>query len=287
MLIIKITGGLGNQMFQYTYSKWLEKSLESLCKYDLSFYEDQSGTKIDKRSLEIQKAFHIHLEPATLIELNSIIPKTLLGKIKKKFKQFFLHEKLNYIKENALVEQIYGHDFDMLYIDGHWQSKNYLSELDIHYIFKFRPVRNEVTHFLSNYGKQELVSIHLRRGDYLKLNTYKKIEDDYYSRSIQNLNNQNSHFLVFSDDPDFLSKWPVLKRINYTIASGKDFKDYEELYIMSKCQHNIISNSTFSWWGAMLNKNSNKTVICPKSWYYEPKLEVNLETLIPSEWIKY
>ena len=286
MIISKISGGLGNQMFQYAYSKYLEMFLKSDCKYDLNFYQNQSGAIVDIRSFAIQEAFQIHLVPATLSEINSIVPKTFFGKIKRKARKYILNEKLYYIKGNALPEQIYYPDFDVLYLECNWQSKKYLADLDIQNLFKFRPISNEVSRFLNGFKNKELVSIHVRKGDYLNLDLYKNIEDDYYREAISKIDKRNAHFLLFSDDPGFLRSWEVLENIDFTIVSGKAFKDYVELYIMTQCKNNIITNSTFSWWGAFLNKHNDKIVICPKSWFNDEDKENNLSNLLPEEWIK-
>lgn len=286
MIIIKITGGLGNQMFQYAFSKKVEKELNKPVKYDLEFYKKQTSDSINKRLLIIENAFEITLSQVTTAELKIIVPNTFFGKIKKKINQHLLRKKLNYIKENATSNQIFNPDFDILYLDGHWQSNNILKKLNVNKLFSFKPLGKQIKDFLNGFKNKELVSVHIRRGDYLNLELYKSIDDKYFANAIQKLKKDNSHFLIFCDDPEFIKSWELLRNLKHTIVAGQGFSDYEEMYMMTRCHHNITTNSTFSWWGAMLNQHSDKIVICPKSWYADPKLDKNLSFLIPEEWIK-
>jgi len=133
------------------------------------------------------------------------------------------------------------------------------------------------------------VSLHIRRGDYL---TMQKAIDtigvcplDYYDKAIREITRKikNPTFFIFSDDINWVKE--NLKTNSPTIfVSGGKLKDYEELILMSKCKHNIIANSSFSWWGAWLNNNPNKIVIAPKKWFKDTSK--NTRDLIPESWLK-
>ena len=152
-------------------------------------------------------------------------------------------------------------------IDGYFQSEKYFSNnaKEILALFEYP---DDITFFLSkkfsDVLSQKTCSIHVRRGNYVNLSEYHPCQDiSYYKKSVS-IMGDDTHFLIFSDDIE----WCVN---NFDFIDKKTFinneKDYEDLYLMSMCNNNIIANSTFSWWGAWLNKNQDKIVIAPKIWF--------------------
>jgi len=132
------------------------------------------------------------------------------------------------------------------------------------------------------------VAIHVRRGDYISnpiVNQQFGIcSAEYYENAIRDilLKVEMPEFFVFSDDISWCKDNLNVKDINIQYITG--FKDYEDLILISQCKHQIISNSTFGWWGAWLNQNPFKIVIAPKIWYIDPTLDTSM--LIPTEWIR-
>ena len=131
------------------------------------------------------------------------------------------------------------------------------------------------------------VSIHVRRGDYLNgyyFETLGKICDiDYYKRAIALINKEvnDPYFYIFSDDPGYVAENLKIENATYVdFNRGRD--SWQDMYLMSQCKHNIIANSTFSWWGAWLNTNLNKIVIAPNRWFANMD---NDEIVLP-EWIR-
>ncbi|MGI0075524.1 MAG: alpha-1,2-fucosyltransferase, partial [Nitrosotalea sp.] len=123
-------------------------------------------------------------------------------------------------------------------------------------------------------------SIHVRRGDYLNLQReYNQLEMDYYTKSMQMVSSQ--HYLVFSDD----IAWCKANFHGENIKFSEGKSPTEDLALMLSCEHNIIANSSFSWWGAYLNKNPSKMVIAPQRWF-GPNLPHNTKDLLPEKWIK-
>ena len=123
--------------------------------------------------------------------------------------------------------------------------------------------------------------MHIRRSNYVSLQNYHSLQEiDYYKKSIEILG-EDIHFLIFSDDIDWCDK-------NLTFIKNKtiinEFSDYEQLYLMSLCNNNIIANSTFSWWGAWLNKNNNKKVVSPKNWFGPANQGLNTEDIYCENW---
>ena len=126
-------------------------------------------------------------------------------------------------------------------------------------------------------------SLHIRRGDYTWLQNFHPLQSiEYYKESISRVGNEK-HFLIFSDD----IKW-CEENLNFienkTFITGNT--DYEDLYLMSMCKHNIIANSTFSWWGAWLNKNDDKIVIAPSKWFGISNSHFGTSDLYCDKWVK-
>lgn len=135
-------------------------------------------------------------------------------------------------------------------------------------------------------SNNETCSIHIRRGDYLNITEYHPVQDmQYYNKAIDYMRGKGvSLFYVFSDDVDWCKKnFPIDDSIKY-IQGNIDIKD---LFLMSSCKNNIIANSSFSWWGAWLNKNPNKIVIAPERWFGPAKKGTILDDLYCKSWLKF
>ena len=141
---------------------------------------------------------------------------------------------------------------------------------------------------ISKINKVHSVSIHIRRTDYLSekmSKVYRVCPISYYENAVNLIKKKypNAFFFIFSDDISW-AKENITFAKNAFFVSGQGVKDEEELILMSRCQHNITANSSFSWWAAWLNNNPEKIVIAPKKWYINPENE--LPGLIPESWVK-
>lgn len=158
---------------------------------------------------------------------------------------------------------------------GFWQSEKY---------FKHR--RSEILKLFNiPYNKIEMVSIHVRRGDYLTIPGKHILMDDDYMKTAVDFFRQKGYnnFLVFSDDISFCENY--FKNHEGLFDFVKDNDPLDDLMLMSNCVHQINSSSTFSWWGAWLNQNPDKIVITPKEWFQSTQPE-NTNDIIPESWIK-
>jgi len=182
---------------------------------------------------------------------------------------------------------------DNVYLDGYWQSEKYFIDIE-------SVIREELTVKTLQKGKDrelgdtmsacESVSLHIRRGDYVSDPATNRIHGicglDYYRRAVNEITRfvRDPHFFIFSDD----HKWARdnLKLDNRTtfVDHNKADKNYEDLRMMGQCKHNIIANSTFSWWGAWLNENMDKIVIAPATWFHDKSR--NAGDIIPDGWLK-
>jgi hypothetical protein len=167
---------------------------------------------------------------------------------------------------------------------GYFQSYKYFQNIDIKEYLTFNSLKRDS--LIKEYNFKDTISIHVRRGDYQDLvHVYHQITDQYIYECLSMSKNQN--ILVFSDDMDWCKKNLNLKEYNTTYIENKS--DIEDLIIMSECENNIISNSTFSWWAAYLNKNKNKKIFCPDKWYNTNNIDFSefiYDDLIPNDWIK-
>ena len=176
---------------------------------------------------------------------------------------------------------------------GRWQSEAYFADIadDVRTAFKFRhPLEGEAETLAEKIVAINSVSLHVRRGDYV---AFKDVEQRmgptdiaYYDRAARYIGERVTapHFFVFSDDIQWCKTNVAIPfQTTYVDDSSSGPKAAFHLELMSLCKHNVITNSTFSWWGAWLNKNSGKVVIAPKKWYTDPALNKNI---LPAGWIK-
>ena len=269
MIIVRVTGGLGNQMFQYAMYKSLEKKGKLVKLDSKSFYE----TKKEHNGYELERIFDIKPNKPTKEDLEKFDENNIstLFKIKRKL---FGDKKFVYdTKEYVFNKDVYK--LKNSYLNGYWQSIKYFegSENDIKKDFRFKnQLDNKNLEILNEIENSNSISIHIRRGDYMSPENYNMYgciaTPTYYKKAIKVIEEkvENPTFFVFSNDMDWVKKnIQINSRVFYIdINSGNG--SYKDMQLMSNCKHNIIANSSFSWWGAWLNENKNKIVIAPKKW---------------------
>jgi len=297
MIITKLKGGLGNQMFQYATGFALSQKNNTKHKIDVSEYDKNNKDTPRKFSLNI---FNIN-SPIALSEEIILIRKNnswskLFYLIKRKIlRKYYLdfHPDL-YKKINTKIKKGFS-----VYLDGNFQSeKNFMefsNQIRQEFTFKKEFFDDKVKQLAEVIQKENSVSIHVRRGDYVndkKTNKYHGVcPIEYYEEAVSLIKKKVSEpiFYVFTDDEKWVSEnftKPEFLRLMPTFinVSKNNFKDHEEMYLMSQCHHHIIANSSFSWWGAWLNKKSDKIVIAPEKWVNKnPNPHKNI---IPETWIK-
>ena len=244
-------------MFQYAYGRRLMLQEKKYVVFDISFFTGNKSTTDTDRPFLLNK-FNID---------NSLLLKN---------------------RRNTFLKRIWM----KIKVNNFYQSEKYFKDIN-GIIRKEFTLKNpltlraqEVSKEISNTKKS--VSLHIRRGDYIsdkKTNTYHGTCDTtYYKKAIDYIhqNLESPTFFIFSDDIRWVKE--NLKLENAVYVSNPKIKDYEELILMSMCSHNIIANSSFSWWGAWLNQNPNKIVIGPKQWLTH-KTADELD-ILPAEWIQ-
>ena len=285
MIIVKITGGLGNQMFCYAYAKALQKRGHEV-KIDNSAYYDTY--KLHKYQLD---KYSIDLLISSKSDILKIKGNTLINKIL---------SKMGIIKQKVIKEKTLLFDKKLLkledekYVYGYFQSEKYFKEIRSILIKNFR-INTEMSFYTKKIKKfilksKNSCSIHVRRGDYLSTENkkiYNSCNIEYYHKAIKLVKNKFNElvFFVFSDDILWAKNNLKIKNVIY-IDNKENNIPNEEIYLMSLCKHNVIANSSFSWWGAWLNEFKEKIVIAPKKWFKYNYLHKQSLDIVCEDWIK-
>ena len=255
MITSNLVGGLGNYMFQIaaTFSLALDNN-------DDVIYDIDDNIRI-----------HKHLN-------------TYLDNIFRKIK--FTNKK---IVNNNLYEEPYFNYKKIEYkpnlkLNGYYQSEKYFLHNKEEVSNLFEIDKNTEDLLKKKYGdflEKENCSIHVRRGDYLRLPNHHPVCDiEYYTEAVKKVGSEK-FFIIFSDDIEWCKK-------NLDFIQNKIFiqgnTDYQDLFLMSKCDNNIIANSSFSWWGAWLNPNDKKIVVAPKKWFGTNNSHLNTSDLYCENW---
>lgn len=270
MIITKLSGGLGNQLFQYAIAKSIAKKRNDSFKLDISFYPKQSLRDYELHHFNIKENIASKNEIINFAGNENFFFKLerKVGLKPKRPKTFFEEKNITMFDPDVFNYQ------DNLYLDGFWQNENYFKNIrsDILEDFSLKSkISEECKNSLYDIKHSNSVSIHIRRGDYIKdkhtFDVHFTCDNRYYEKSIKYIfdNVDKPIFYIFSDDIDWCKN-------NFSNLKNKVFIDntknaIEDLELMKNCKHNIIANSTFSWWGAWANTYKKKIVISPKRWF--------------------
>jgi len=276
MIIIKLSGGLGNQMFQYAYGRSLALRLNKVIYFDAGLYA-QKIKVVDQRIMKLEKFPKISL---SLMESSGILFSRLPHFFRRLILKYSILRYLfniNLIKEGREInlERI-GKNNKINYFDGTWFSFHHFDDFagEIANVFTFsEEIKAANSDILNEINKSSAYFVHIRRGDYIKLGW--DLKSDYYKKAILALNKRENSIklFVFSDDISWVKdnmKFLNDYNIRFITCSGND-ADLEELLIMSRCKGGIIANSTFSWWAAWLS--GSRKIYFPLDWSPDCKYE--------------
>lgn len=294
MQIIKFTDGLGNQMFQYAFIK--AYSLKNNCDFllDLSWFEDIKTIEniITKRIYGLN-CFEIVQNFATTEQIEKCMnrKKCNLPKFLRKILKKSEYSYKIYSDTHACV---YKPDLleakKIAYFKGYFQSEKYFAEYRDEILNAFTlniPLNEKNNQMLKKIHSTTSISLHVRREDYVNLQDIHGLCDlEYYKKAVNYMIEKikDPHFFLFSDDIEWV-KGNLKIDSPCTIVDINDEKTaHFDLELMKNCEHNIIANSSFSWWGAWLNKNPNKIVIAPQKWFESPSYRH--DDVIPQSWMK-
>ena len=284
MIIIKLEGGLGNQMFQYALGRNLSLIHDTPFKVDVSYLEkeNQSG-----RTLRIDN-FKTLLNKAAEDEISSY--RSTIQKILDRLRPISKRKKILELSpefDPRVLKRADG------YFVGHWNNERYFksSEDAVRKDFELKQPLGTLAQQVAEeiLSEPESVSVHIRRGDYVSIPkiaaVHRTLPLSYYQEACGKIleKKPNAVFFVSSDDIIW-AKDNFPKEFRTVFVSSPEIPDYEEMTLISQCKHQIIANSTFSWWGAWLNQNPEKIVIAPKQWFTDPNRKIG--GLIPKSWIQ-
>lgn len=292
MKIVYISGGLGNQMFQYAFYRKLKETYKENVLVNLSYFSEIKKGYENCFGYDLYKIFNLNLKTHNDLIFNINSNKIFIGK-RILFKIFKILDIFIYFEDRSLSEEknlqkINKKDFK--YFWGYWQSEKYFKDIEeiIKEVFIFPKLEDKANlDILDIIQKTESVSIHIRRGDYVgNIGQGGLAPLEYYQKAVEHIKNKvkNPYFFIFSNDIEWCQENIKLEN-SYYIDWNTGENSYKDMQLMSLCKHNIIPNSTFSWWGAWLNKNPNKIVIAPEKWFNECS-NINDLGIVPEKWIK-
>jgi len=299
MIIVKIMGGIGNQLFQYAIGRMLSLKVGTELKLDLTWFSEvkevKGGTKrkfkLDALNINYNKASFKDIKKILLLQTTKIqlLPIYKFLNLGYKFRNILFQRSIfiepHFMGYNPLIEKAHKNS----YLNGYWQSEHYFKHIsdiirnDLMFINAFP---ESYLPFLKILNETETVSIHVRRGDYIINKNINLLSEVYYKMAIKELQKRLQRdlvFVVFSDDMKWCEQNLLLDgKVVYVAPAIQD--DVDDLHLMSLCRHNIIANSSFSWWGAWLNPNPDKIVIAPEKWFISDKR--NSLYQLPEGWIR-
>lgn len=295
MIIVQLYGGLGNQMFQYAFGTHLASINNAELIFDLSYVQ----SKLPFKKWTTPMKYELDIFPNINANLNSNIFSSKFmypfAKLEYILKSKFYKKKYNYLYEESIDFNPIFLDFkDNTYVFGNFQSEKYFLNIrdKIRTDFQFKKITDDVNlNHIQKIQNCNSVSIHIRRGDYVSIqkNASKFIALDiqYYENAIKKINSliSNPIFFIFSDDVDWVKQ--NLKsefEMHYISNNNTKTTSYIDMHLMSMCQHNVIANSTFSWWAAWLNANENKIIISPSKWFHH--FDVKMDDILPETWLR-
>ncbi len=289
MIFIKLSGGLGNQMFQFAFGLALAKKHKQPLYVDLSFLLNRKLEGVTFRDYEL-KVFEGNPKvinksiPAFLEVFSSVCNRVQVKQP--------LYKKLDEstFSSTSELSPFINH------VVGYWQSERYFieAENEIRKAFSFAIAPSvENQQVLKQISETISVSVHVRRGDYVSspknLAYHGVCGLDYYERAIAYVQQKipEACFYVFSDDPSWVQSHLSFGGATvHFVTHNSGANSYEDLRLMQHCQHHIIANSSFSWWGAWLNKRPDKLVIAPSRWFVDTKANEKADHIIPESWLK-
>ncbi len=286
MLIMRYNGGLGNQMFQYAAVASLADKLNTDFYFDCDFFNQTYSRPYQINIFQDEKREIKGLKYKILWASRKYLKNDFFGLHIYRENDFNWEKRFEYIQNNT-------------YIYGFFQSHKYINEelIKKHFVFRFEPNEHNLS-IIKKMHSEDSISLHIRRGDYIQkrryASVYNHLDFDYYSKALEILADKvdNPVLYVFSDDIDW-----VRENFNFNgctkcveksarvefISHNKGADSWEDMRLMSNCKHNIIANSSFSWWGGYLNSNPEKIVIAPGKWFQ--RIENNPDDLYPNDWV--
>jgi hypothetical protein len=286
MIVMRLKGGLGNQLFQYALGRYLSISKNTSLQLDIASYKADTlrGYRLDSFNISATASDRMvfFATDGRAKHLNKFI-QAIRGLFSKPYQ--------------IIKEKGFSFDSEILncsdksYLDGFWQSENYfapIAKILREDLSLKKPLQGEHLELAGHIQSTNSISIHVRRGDYVSNPTttayHGVCSAEWYQGAAKLIGGKvdKPTFFVFSDDYDWAKSNLKFDAPTTFINPSPEGQECIDMHLMALCKHNVIANSSFSWWGAWLNRNPNKIVVAPKNWFVAgPK---NTNDLIPSSW---
>ena len=291
MIITNIIGGLGNQMFQYAAGRALSLKRGQPFRLDVAGFADYGL----HHGFELQRVFDCSAEIATETEVRSILGSQFSSVIRRAVSRpaFTFFRRDGFVIEPHFDYWPGINDVPQnCYLSGYWQSEKYFKNVAevIRNEFTFKsPLASQNAEIAQKISEVRAVSLHVRRGDYAKNSKTTAMHGlcslDYYREAIQyvSVHVEQPYFFIFSDDIAWVKSNLKIDFPCQYVDHNHGSQSYNDMHLMSLCQHHIIANSSFSWWGAWLNRSPNKIVIAPLKWFASK--QKSTRDLIPTSWL--
>lgn len=273
MIVVRISGGLGNQMFQYAFARALQSRGQQV-----TLHWHTHHSKSAHNGFELHRVFDP--DPTEQIPLASETLRT-------RWQAWRLRKSKRLREKKELQFQPHFLQMDQGYLDGYWQAPAYFTEISdsIEQAFRFQPIigsKNQT--LLSEINRKPSCSVHIRRGDYVNHPELDGIcGEAYYEKALKELDSRypECSLFVFSDDIHYCRKLlagrPDIHYCDWNTGSDS----WIDMALMAQCEHHIIANSSFSWWGAWL-ATPNGLTIAPKTWSLKFDTEIDI---CPTDWL--
>jgi hypothetical protein len=300
MKIVKVAGGLGNQMFQYAFARALEARSGEDVYLDTSTYEYMPA----HNGFELGKVFAVQYHEAREVDVERLgtRPRSVTEKIRRKYFTKRSHYIDRYFRYDPKIFELQGDR----YFEGYWQSEKYFAPvtdgLRKEFVFisdpgsQNRQILEETKKARSSEtsGRHNLVSVHVRRGDSLRLASTRVCTGAYYANAFALVRErlESPMFLVFSDDvPWCRHNLGLDDEEVFYVEWNKGTDSWRDMWLMSRCSGHIIANSSFSWWGAWLDPKPDKLVIAPEQWSLDKPSRLgyyryDFRDIVPEAWLK-
>lgn len=298
MAIANIIGGLGNQMFQYAAARAVSLDRGTPLLLDISNFSNYRR----HQGFELQRIFCCPVEMANKSDLRDILG----WQHSRSIRRLLTHPSMAILRSQNFIVEPHSHYWGEIrnipkdcYLIGYWQSEkyfqNYASVIRSDFTFK-NQTSNQNSEVATIIKNRNAVGLHIRRGDYAKdpktYSTHGLCSLNYYRAAIQYIAEKVEfpYFFIFSDDIEWANANLCASFPCQYVDHNQGMDSYNDMRLMSLCKHNIIANSTFSWWAAWLNTNPDKIVIAPKIWFANPNIvsdyKMFMDDLIPSDWVR-
>ncbi len=289
MKIVRVKGGLGNQLFQYSFALLLRKLTGEEVKLDMSNYAATVNDPIRKPRL---MKFSTSVPAATQEEIDKVcIFRHTEKQATKSYRlkigaESMLNRRYYLEKSRAYTDPCGILKYD--YFDGYWQSwKNVDAVWDLlkKDLVPNDPLHESTRHMIKQVAGENSVFLGVRRGDYTNWKHWGNFGNSYYQRAMDHMEKNLDHpkFYLFSNDVAWAKENIDFSGRDLVIREQEEIiDDFEDHMIMAACRHSIIMTSTFYWWGARMNDNPEKIVAAPRNWFSDNKPI----DILPPHWVR-